>query len=120
MPNETQANIDEVIAELFQQEWYRQEELCSQLGIGPDILTVCVRWEIIQPSHQSQEGENLFTTEALDRLCRGLRLHRDLGINWAGVAIALDLLDRITELEHTLRHACEYKQTDCFSHDRLQ
>lgn len=110
MPNEPEANIDEVIAERFQQEWYRQEELCSQLGIGPDVLAVCLRWEIIQPSHTNHEGDTLFAAEALDRLSRGLRLHRDLGINWAGITITLDLLDRITELEQTLRYSDENEQ----------
>ncbi|MGB0908894.1 MAG: chaperone modulator CbpM [Nitrospirales bacterium] len=112
MSHDSQTSIDEVIAELFQQEWYRQEELCTQLGIGPDVLAVCLRWEIIQPSHRNQEGEDLFSTVALDRLCRGLRLHRDLGINWAGVTITLDLLDRISELERTLRDTHENEWTD--------
>ncbi len=104
MPNEPNPDIDQVMAELFQPEWYRQEELCSQVGIGPDLFAVCLQWEVIYPTHTNQEGEDLFPTEALDRLCRGLRLHRDLGINWAGVAVALELLDRIQDLERNLPH----------------
>jgi hypothetical protein len=35
----------------------------------------------------------------MHRLCSGLRLHRDLEINWAGVSIVLDLTEKIEELE---------------------
>ncbi len=107
MPNEPHLNIDEVLAELFQPEWYRQEELCTQLGIGSNVFALCLQWEIIKPSHRNHDGEELYTAEALDRLCRAIRLHRDLGINWAGVTITLDLLDRISELERTLRNSRE-------------
>ena len=105
MPNEPSPNIDQVIAELFQPEWYRREELCAQLGIGDDLLDVCLRWEIVYPSNTDHEGKELFEAEALDRLSRGLRLHRDLGINWAGVAVTLELLERIENLERNLLYA---------------
>jgi len=105
MPDEPNQEIDQVIAELFQQEWYRREELCTQLGIGDELLEICLRWEIIYVSSTDQEGQDLFEVEAFDRLSRGLRLHRDLGINWAGVAVALELLERIEDLEQNLLHS---------------
>ena len=107
MPDEHNQDIDQVIAELFQPEWYRREELCAQLGIGQDLLEVCLRWEIVHASNTDREGKDLFKAEALDRLSRGLRLHRDLGINWAGVAVALELLERIEELERSLLYSTE-------------
>ena len=105
MPDESKQDIDQVIAELFEPEWYQRDELCAQLGIGRDLLEVCLRWEIIQASSTNQEGQELFETEALDRLSRGLRLHRDLGINWAGVVVALDLLERIEDLERNFPYS---------------
>ena len=94
--------IEQVTAELLRRGLLRQEELCAQVGIGQELFEVCLRWEIIRPSPATEEGEVLFSDESLERLCRGLRLHRDLGINWAGVCVALDLLERIEELERHL------------------
>ena len=105
MPDDAFQNIDQVIAELLQPEWYRRDELCTQLGIQQEVLEVCLEWEVIQPSHTNQEGEDLFTAETIHRLSRGLRLHRDLGVNWAGVVVALDLLERIEELEQEFPHS---------------
>ncbi|GJL55469.1 MAG: hypothetical protein NPIRA02_26010 [Nitrospirales bacterium] len=105
MPEEPNQNIDLVMAELFQPEWYRREELCTQLGIGDDLLEVCLRWEVVHVTTTDREGQDLFESEALERLSRGLRLHRDLGINWAGVVVALDLLERIEDLERNLHQS---------------
>ncbi|MCA9471874.1 MAG: chaperone modulator CbpM [Nitrospirales bacterium] len=102
MPDELNPDIDQVIAELFQPESYRREELCTCLGIGHELLDVCLSWELIQVTHTNMQGEEFFSTDAAERLSSALRLHRDLGINWAGVAVALELLDRISELEHTV------------------
>lgn len=49
-------------------------------------------------SHQQQHEEWLFDSQALKRLMITLRLQRDLGINLAGAALALDLLEQIDTL----------------------
>ena len=95
--------IEQVTAELIQYGWVRQEQICRQLGIGEEVLAHCIQWQIIESPEPNPEGELVFSSDAVDRLCRGLRLHRDLGINWAGVSVAMDLLDRIDELEQRLR-----------------
>ncbi|WP_447971470.1 chaperone modulator CbpM [Nitrospira sp. M1] len=105
MPEKPNQQIDQVIAELFEPDWYRRDELCAQLGIGQELLEVCLRWEIVHVSTTDQDGQELFEAQAFARLSRGLRLHRDLGINWAGVAVALELLDRIEDLEQNLLYS---------------
>ena len=86
MDDEPLDGIEEVAAELMHEELIlRQEELCTQLGIGQDLLEVCLRWEIIHRSDTSPDGDALYSGETMERLCRGLRLHRDLGLNWPGV-----------------------------------
>jgi hypothetical protein len=40
-------------------------------------------------------GEPLLTQHAVMRLRRMLRLRRDLGVNFAGASVILDLLDRL-------------------------
>lgn len=44
-----------------------------------------------------------FPPEVTLRVARVLRLERDLGVNFEGAAVILDLLDRIDQLEHELR-----------------
>ena len=99
MNEESQPTVEQVTAEIITSGRIRREEVCARLGIGDDILEVCLQWAIIQHPEPDPQGTILFPEDALDRLGRGLRLHRDLGINWPGVSVALELLDRIEELE---------------------
>ena len=103
MVDETSENIEQAAAELIQYEWVRREQMCRQLGIGDDVLELCIQWQIIESPEPDPEGQLVFSSATVDRLCRGLRLHRDLGLNWPGVSVAMDLLDRIEELERQLR-----------------
>lgn len=77
----------------------RAEEICIRLGIGPELLETCLRWDVIESPQPDAEGVPLFTQAAIERVRQALRLHHDLGINWPGVAVVLDLLDRIEALE---------------------
>jgi len=99
MPEEPQMDIEEVTAEIVYQSWISQDELCARLSIGTDLLELCLRWDIIHSPRTTSEGMTVFPGPTLDRLSSGLRLHRDLGINWAGISIVLDLIERIEELE---------------------
>ena len=99
MSDESPLIPEQVIAEIVSQGLLRREEVCARLGIGDDMLEVCLRWEIIQLPEPDPQGTILFPHDAFDRLQRGLRLHHDLGINWQGVTVALELLERIDELE---------------------
>ena len=99
MTEEPQPTLEQVTAEIITSGRIRREEVCTRLGIGDDMLEVCLQWAIIQHPEPDPQGTIFFPEDALDRLGRGLRLHRDLGINWPGVSVALELLDRIEELE---------------------
>jgi len=99
MNDESEPTLEQVTAEIITQGSLRREEVCARLGISDDMLEVCLRWEIITLPEPDPEGVVLFPLEAFDRLQRGLRLHHDLGINWQGVNVALELLERIEELE---------------------
>ena len=104
MTEEPQPTLEQVTAEIITSGSIRREEVCARLGIGEDVLEVCLRWEIIQPPEPDPHGTVFFPEDALDRLGRGLRLHRDLGINWPGVSVASELLDRIEELEQQIHN----------------
>lgn len=104
MTDDSEPSLEQVTAEIINFGRIRREEVCTRLGIGEDMLEVCLQWEIIQPPEPDPEGMVLFPEDAIDRLSRGLRLHRDLGINWPGVSVALELLDRIEELEQQIHN----------------
>ncbi|HBP89702.1 MAG TPA: chaperone modulator CbpM [Nitrospirales bacterium] len=104
MNDDSKPSLEQVTAEIITFGRIRREEVCTRLGIGEDMLEVCLQWEIIQPPEPDPQGMMLFPEDALDRLSRGLRLHRDLGINWPGVSVALELLDRIEELEQQIHN----------------
>ena len=57
---------------------------------------------VLQPSGGTREAWR-FGGDSLARMRLATRLMQDLEINSAGVALALDLLDRIAELESRLR-----------------
>lgn len=104
MNDDSEPSLEQVTAEIITFGRIRREEVCTRLGIGEDMLELCLQWEIIQPPEPDPEGMVLFPEDAIDRLSRGLRLHRDLGINWPGVSVALELLDRIEELEQQIHN----------------
>jgi chaperone modulatory protein CbpM len=64
-------------------------------------IEVWVYEGVLQPRGTSRE-EWRFGGESLARMRMATRLMHDLEINAAGVALALDLLDRIAELESRL------------------
>lgn len=109
MDDESQPIPEHITAEIMTKGLMQREEVCARLGIGDEVLEICLRWEIIQLPEPDPEGLHLFPLEAFDRLQRGLRLHHDLGINWQGVTVALELLERIEELEQQVHHLSNHQ-----------
>lgn len=72
-------------------------ETARQARVHPDLLERMVDLGLIEP--EQYNPEMLFAPEAVADICRALRLRNDLGINWAGVGLVMDLLDRISRLE---------------------
>ncbi|UOA09936.1 chaperone modulator CbpM [Methylobacter sp. S3L5C] len=81
-------------------------QLCRACDVHADWVISIVEESIIEP-----QGENSrlwrFSGASMSRARAALRLQRDLGINLAGIALALDLLEeleslrkQITSLEH--------------------
>lgn len=65
-------------------------------------IEVWVYEGVLQPRGATREAWR-FGGDSLARMRQATRLMQDLEINSAGVALALDLLDRIAELESRLR-----------------
>lgn len=75
------------------------EQLATAAGISPARLARLVGLGLVEPS---APGAADFTAAAAARLRRMRRLHRDLGVNLAGAAIIVDLVDRLDQLEADL------------------
>ena len=72
-------------------------EICRSCGVGADLIAEMVSEGILIPEGASEQ-QWCFDHEALRRAHTALRLRSDLGVNLAGAALALDLLDEIARL----------------------
>jgi DNA-binding transcriptional MerR regulator len=78
------------------------EELASTAGLSPELVDVFVRYQLVEPTMYTGSCP-LFQTSTVDRLQRILRLRHDLGLNLAAVAVILEMIERIEELQAELR-----------------
>jgi DNA-binding transcriptional MerR regulator len=76
--------------------------LARETGLHPDLVRRFVRLGLVERAGGTPQ-QPLFRRDAASRLARALRLRRDLGLNYAGAALASDLLARIDELEERSR-----------------
>lgn len=73
------------------------EEFCQRLQSPVTVVEELVGYGVIQPGGRLEE--RIFSAQELRRARVGLRLQRDLELNWAGVALALELIERLENLE---------------------
>ncbi len=76
------------------------EEISRLVALHPEMVVRLVDLGLVDP--EVSEPEWLFRDTAVPRVWTIMRLHRDLGINWAGIGVVLDLLDRIEGLEREI------------------
>lgn len=73
-------------------------DLCRSCTVETHTITTLVAEGILDPAGEDVEHWR-FTVGSLKRVKTVIHLQRDLGVNLAGAALALDLLERIAELE---------------------
>ena len=73
-------------------------DLCRSCTVETNTITTLVAEGILDPTGEDIEHWR-FTIGSLRRVKTVIHLQRDLGVNLAGAALALELLDRIAELE---------------------
>ena len=72
--------------------------LAACTGVHQALIEYFVEYGLLEPS--ARAGTQLFfDTACIARLRMIERLRRDLGANLAGIAVILDLLDRLTSLQ---------------------
>jgi chaperone modulatory protein CbpM len=76
-------------------------ELCDACAVHAEFITDLVNEGVIEPSG-IDHSHWVFSGVSLHRIRAAKRLQHDLGINLAGVALALELLDEMQQLRAQL------------------
>ncbi len=77
-------------------------ELCQARGLNAETVIEMVNEGVLEV-RGSSPSEWMFTSDSLCRINAVLRLQQDLGINLAGAALALELLDELRKLRTRLK-----------------
>ncbi len=77
------------------------DEFCSACTVKLEVIEALVAEGIVEPVRQDHDQPQ-FSGASLMRARTAIRLHRDMEINLAGVALALDLMDEIRDLRRRL------------------
>lgn len=78
-------------------------EVCEICGVDEPVVVDMVKEGIAEPvSYETSRWE--FSGVAVTRMRVAYRLQRDLHVNLAGAALALELLEEIESLRTTRRH----------------
>lgn len=77
-------------------------DLCRSCGVHAEIIVEMVEHGILEPGETAHTRWS-FRGNSLRRATTALRLQRDLGVNLAGAALALDLIEEIRTLRRRLR-----------------
>jgi DNA-binding transcriptional MerR regulator len=77
------------------------EDLANAAGLCQETLQTFVGYRLIEPS-ASVGSCPLFSTASVERLQRILRLRHELGVNLAGLAVILDMTERVEKLQKEL------------------
>jgi len=79
------------------------QELCQVTDLPSATVIEIVEQGIIEPVGRDPESW-VFNTQMIVVTKKAQRLHRDLGIDWSGIALALCLIDELEQLrEKNLR-----------------
>jgi chaperone modulatory protein CbpM len=78
------------------------EEFARRCGLHPELLRRFVALGLL-PAVRDADGALWFAPEQVAAVARLLRLRAGLPLNYAALGLVVDLLDRITELETSLR-----------------
>jgi hypothetical protein len=83
-------------------ELIRLETVAETTGASVSLVTRLVRAGLLEAVSQTEGDPVLLPRRAVIRLRKMQRLRRDLGVNFAGASIILDLVERVESLNRTL------------------
>ena len=92
-----------------EQTTFTLRELCRSCAVEAELIEALVEQGILEPA--GKRGSHwCFPANSLRRTRVTLHLQRDLGVNLAGAALALELLERIDALDARLRMNSGFNQ----------
>jgi MerR family transcriptional regulator, heat shock protein HspR len=84
-------------------------------GIHPQTLRLYEREGLLKPS-RTEGNTRLYTEQDLERLEIILSLARDLGVNISGIAIILDMRERMAEMQRQMHEFLTHFQQEMLAH----
>ncbi len=93
---------------------YMISAVAEMYDIHPQTLRLYEREGLLRPS-RSEGNTRLYTDEDLERLEFILNLARDLGVNIAGIAIVLQMRERMEEMNRQMQGFVDYVRTEMLS-----
>jgi MerR family transcriptional regulator/heat shock protein HspR len=90
---------------------YMISAVAEMYEIHPQTLRLYEREGLLQPS-RTVGNTRLYTDEDLERLEFILNLARDLGVNIAGIAIILQMRERMEEMNRQMQDFVDYVRTE--------
>ena len=98
---------------------YMISAVAEMYDIHPQTLRLYEREGLLRPS-RSEGNTRLYTDEDLERLEFILNLARDLGVNIAGIAIVLQMRERMEEMNRQMQGFVDYVRTEMLSRMQQQ
>ena len=88
------------------EEWYllTLQEVSHSFGVEREVIIEIVEEGIVTVV-MSEQNEWQFNNEALQRIRTVLQLNRDLGVNFAGAGLVLELMQEINYLRSLLHRS---------------
>lgn len=83
--------------------YMRLSDVAGRCGIHPELVERFVEIGLVDFVDRDSDGEALFRAEVIQLIRRILRLRNELGVNYAGIGVVLELMDRIEALEARIR-----------------
>ncbi len=93
---------------------YMISAVAEMYEIHPQTLRLYEREGLLKPS-RTDGNTRLYTDEDLERLEFILNLARDLGVNIAGIAIILQMRERMEEMNRQMQDFVEYVRSEMLS-----
>jgi MerR family transcriptional regulator/heat shock protein HspR len=93
---------------------YMISAVADMYEIHPQTLRLYEREGLLKPS-RTEGNTRYYTDEDLERLEFILNLARDLGVNIAGIAIILQMRERMEEMNRQMQNFVEYVRSEMLS-----
>jgi MerR family transcriptional regulator/heat shock protein HspR len=90
---------------------YMISSVAEMYGIHPQTLRLYEREGLLKPS-RTEGNTRLYTDGDLERLEFILSLARDLGVNISGIAIILQMRERMDEMQRQMAEFVSYVRTE--------